>query len=161
LAGETRVPDIILDRRQGRMKYGFGVNAYQEAGGGVRLFSRWGWNDDRNESFAYTEVDRTASFGADVAGSHWKRSLDKVGAAFVVDAISGDHRRYLALGGRGFMLGDGGLDYGLEKVFETYYTAHLWRGVWGAVDVQHVNDPGYNRARGPVLAPSLRLHVDF
>ena len=28
----------------------------------------------------------------------------------------------LALGGLGFILGDGGLNYGLEKIFETYYT---------------------------------------
>lgn len=101
------------------------------------------------------------SGGGDLAGSHWRRRYDKVGAAFVVDEISGDHRRYLQLGGKGFMLGDGGLSYGLENIFETYYTFHLWRGVFGAVDLQHITNPGYNRARGPALVPSLRLHVDF
>ncbi|MDE3179911.1 MAG: carbohydrate porin, partial [Acidobacteriota bacterium] len=161
LLGEVSVPDITLSRRQGRVKYGFGVNAFQELGGGVRLFGRWGWNDGRNESFAYTEVDRTVSFGGDLAGSHWRRRYDKAGAAFVVDEISGDHRRYLALGGKGFLLGDGGLSYGLEKIFETYYTFHLWRGVFGAVDLQHITNPGYNRVRGPVFVPSLRLHIDF
>ncbi len=161
LSGQNPVPDITLYRRQGRMKYGFGVNLYQELGDGIRLFGRWGWNDGRNESFAYTEVDCTGSFGGDVAGSNWHRSLDKVGVAFVVDGISGDHRRYLALGGKGFILGDGGLSYGLEQIFETYYTFHMWRGVFGSVDLQHVANPGYNRVRGPVLVPSLRLHVDF
>lgn len=161
LDGETSTPDVTLTRRQGRVKYGFGVNLYQELGWGARTFSRWGWNDGRNESFVYTEVDRTVSFGGDLQGVHWRRRLDKVGAAFVVDEISGDHRRYLQLGGKGFMLGDGGLSYGFEKIFETYYTFHLWRGVFGAVDLQHVTNPGYNRARGPVLVPSLRLHVDF
>lgn len=161
LAGESSVPDITLSRRQGRVKYGFGANVFQEAGGGVRLFGRWGWNDGRNESFAYTEVDRTVSFGGDVAGSRWRRRLDKAGAAFVVNEISGDHRRYLQLGGKGFMLGDGGLSYGLEQIAEAYYTCHFWRGVFGSVDLQHVDNPGYNRARGPVFVPSLRLHVDF
>ncbi|MGH9435089.1 MAG: carbohydrate porin [Terriglobia bacterium] len=161
LSGQSSVPDVTLSRRQGRVKYGFGVNVYQELGDGARLYGRWGWNDGRNESFVYTEVDRTVSFGGDLTGSDWHRSFDKLGAAFVVDEISGDHRHYLALGGEGFILGDGGLSYGLEQIFETYYTFHIWRGVFGAVDLQHIANPGYNRARGPVLVPSLRLHVDF
>src|SRR5579871_2526720 len=49
------------------------------------------------------------------------------GAAFISDGISDDHRRYLALGGVGFILGDDGLTYGREQVIETYYTLHLWR----------------------------------
>jgi high affinity Mn2+ porin len=27
--------------------------------------------------------------------------------------------------------------------------------------VQHINDPGYNRDRGPVIVPSFRAHVEF
>ncbi|MGH9326313.1 MAG: hypothetical protein ACRD2B_06455 [Terriglobia bacterium] len=46
----------------------------------------------------------------------------------MTDEISGDHREYLALGGGGFMLGDGSLNYGFEQIFETYYTAHLFHG---------------------------------
>jgi len=37
----------------------------------------------------------------------------------------------------------------------------LWRGFFGAVDVQHVTNPGYNRDRGPVWVPSIRLHIDY
>ncbi|MGH9377357.1 MAG: carbohydrate porin [Terriglobia bacterium] len=161
LSGRDAAPDVTLYRQQGRVKYGFGANLYQEIGAGVRLFGRWGWNDGRNESFAYTEVDRTVSLGGDVAGSHWRRNLDKIGTAFVVNQISGDHRRYLELGGKGFLLGDGGLSYGFEQISESYYTCHLWRGVFGSADFQYVTNPGYNRARGPALVPSLRLHVDF
>ena len=29
------------------------------------------------------------------------------------------------------------------------------------LDLQHVNNPGYNRDRGPVLAPGFRFHLDF
>jgi high affinity Mn2+ porin len=161
LAGQTPVPSIVATRRQGRVKYGFGVNAYQDLGHGLRLFGRWGWNDGRNESFVYTEVDRTVSGGGDVSGAYWHRQFDKAGVAFAVDEISGDHRRYLALGGEGFILGDGALNYGLEQIVESYYTFHLWRGLFGAVDLQHITNPGYNRDRGPVYVPSLRLHVDF
>jgi len=29
------------------------------------------------------------------------------------------------------------------------------------VDLQHVNHPGYNKVRGPVTVPGLRLHLEF
>jgi hypothetical protein len=64
-----------------------------------------------------------------------------------------DHRLYLALGGKGFLLGDGHLNYGRENIFEMSYTIHVWRGVYGAFDLQHINNPGYNRDRGPALVP--------
>ena len=104
-----------------------------------------------NESFAYTEIDRTAQFGADLRGKWWKRPQDKLGAAFVVNGLSAAHSQYLALGGLGFILGDGALSYAPEKIFEAYYTLHIWRGISIAGGAQHINDPGYNSARGPVL----------
>jgi hypothetical protein len=160
LSGHDSVPDVTLYRRQGRIKYGFGVNLEQDITSEWRAFSRLGWNDGRNESFAYTEVDRTVSIGSDLTGKLWHRPEDKLGAAFVANAISGDHRRYLALGGLGFILGDGALNYGLEKIFETYYTAHIYRGISFALDWQHITDPGYNAARGPVSVISFRIHVE-
>lgn len=161
LAHQTAAPAIIASRAPGRTKNGIGFNAEQELTSDLRLCARLGWNDGRNESFAYTEVDRTASFGGDLSGERWRRKNDKLGAIFVVNAISADHREYLALGGLGFLLGDGRLDYGHEKIFEAYYTAHAWRGVFASFDLQHINNPGYNRDRGAVWVPSLRVHVDF
>lgn len=161
LAGKTSQPDIVVTRRQGRHKYGFDLNFEQNLTDKFRAFGRWGWNDGRNESFVYTEVDRALEFGGDYRGDAWRRKNDRVGAAFSLNAISGDHARYLALGGIGFLLGDGALSYGREKIFETYYTAHVWRGTFVSFDLQHVTNPGYNQDRGPVLVPGLRLHVDF
>ena len=161
LAGRETVPTIELHRRQGRVKYGFGVNFEQELSGDVRAFGRFGWNEGKNESFAYTEVNQTFAIGGDVRGTRYKRCLDKIGFAFVSNAISGDHRRYLQLGGKGFLLGDGTLNYGRENIFETYYTAHLWRGVFASFDLQRIVNPGYNRDRGPVFVPGARLHIDF
>jgi len=161
LAGQTSVPDITATRHPGRVKYGFGANAEQVLGHGFRGFARWGWNNGRTESFAYTEVDQTLSMGVDLRGDAWRRHLDKIGTAFILNGISGDHREYLRLGGRGFLLGDGGLTYGRERIFEGYYTVHLWRGVFASFDLQHIDNPGYNRDRGPLLVPSLRAHVDF
>jgi high affinity Mn2+ porin len=38
---------------------------------------------------------------------------------------------------------------------------HLWRGFFPALGVQYIVHPGYNRDRGPVIVPSIRLHVEF
>ena len=160
LSGHDSTPDITLYRKQGRVKYGFGLNAEQEITPIMRTFARLGWNEGANESFAYTEIDRTAEVGADLLGKPWHRSADKVGAAFVVNGLSGDHRRYLALGGLGFILGDGALNYSKEKIFETYYTAHVWRGISVALDYQHVTDPGYNSDRGPANVVGFRVHAE-
>ena len=153
-------PDITLTRRQGRTKYGFGLNAEQELSSILRAFGRVGWNDGRNESFAYTEIDNTVELGTDLRGRAWRRAQDKLGAAFISNGISSEHARYLALGGLGFILGDGGLRYGREEIFEAYYTVHLWRGTYLAADVQRITNPGYNQDRGPLLVPSIRLHVE-
>lgn len=159
--GIDPLPDVTAHRGGVRAKYGFGVNFEQEVSKPLRVFGRYGWNDGRNESYAYTEVDSTVLFGGDLKGYLWKRKQDKLGAAFVTDGIKGDHRLYLALGGKGFLLGDGMLTYGREKIFESYYTLHIWRGVFTSFDLQHIDNPGYNRDRGPVLVPSLRLHLEF
>jgi hypothetical protein len=154
-------PDIIDTRRQGRHKYGFGLNFEQEITSHAGIFGRLGWSDGRNESFAYTEVDRTLELGGFAKGSWWHRRNDRAGVAFVENGIVAAHQQYLALGGLGFLLGDGGLTYGPEKIFEGFYTAHVWRGLFGSFDLQHINNPGYNQARGPVMVPGIRLHVDF
>jgi high affinity Mn2+ porin len=161
LRRETPLPDITAHPLQTTVKYGFGVNLEQDLTHKVRTFARWGWNEGQHESFVYTEVDQTVALGADVAGEAWRRKLDKVGAAFVSNGISKDHQQYLALGGSGFLLGDGALNYGRENLFESYYNAHLWRGIYAAVDLQHINNPGYNRDRGPVWVPGGRLHLEF
>ena len=161
LAGKTPTPDITAHPFRTTVKYGFEINLEQEITRAVRGFARWGWNEGQHESFAYTEVDQTVEMGADVTGQRWKRSLDKVGLAITSNGISAYHQKYLALGGRGFLLGDGALNYGRENIVESYYNAHVWRGVFAGVDLQHINNPGYNRDRGPVWVPGLRLHLEF
>ena len=154
-------PDIEAHRRQGRKKYGFGINGEQHLTDNLRMYSRAGWNEGRHESFAYTEVNSTAAVGADVQGNRWKRPADKLGIAAVTNGISGDHRRYLELGGHGFLLGDGALRYGRENIVELYYTAHVTHGISISADLQHIRNPGYNRDRGPVWVPGARLHLEF
>jgi len=161
LTGKTPHPDITAHPLQTTIKYGFGVNLQQQLTPHLRAFSRWGWNEGQHESYAYTEVDQTIALGGDYNGEQWHRKLDKAGAVFVSNGISRDHQEYLALGGHGFLLGDGALNYDRETIFETYYNAHMWRGLFAAFDLQHINNHGYNRDRGPVLVPGLRVHLEF
>jgi high affinity Mn2+ porin len=154
-------PDITAHPLQTTTKYGFGVNAEQPLTDWLGAFARWGWNEGQHESYAYTEVDETEQAGVGAQGSKWGRKLDRAGLAFISNGISRDHQKYLALGGLGFLLGDGKLNYGRENIVEGYYTLHMWRGVFTSLDLQHINNPGYNRDRGPVLAAALRLHVEL
>ncbi|MGA9673180.1 MAG: carbohydrate porin [Terracidiphilus sp.] len=161
LAGKTPTPDISAHPLQVTSKYGFGVNVEQGLSPSVTAYARFGWNNGKTESWSFTEIDQTVSAGLGVIGSTWKRNDDHAGVAFVSSGISSVHARYLSLGGLGFVLGDGALSYGRENVVETYYTAHIWRGLYAAADLQYLVNPGYNRARGPVLVPSFRTHVEF
>jgi hypothetical protein len=161
LAGEIGTPDITQTETFGAVKYGFGLNTEQEVTDSLRVFARFGWNDDKRESFAYTEVGQTILAGGDYKGSGWSRANDKVGLAFVSNAIKRDHQNYLHYGGLGFLLGDGGLNYGRENILEWYYNAHLWRGLSAMTGGSFIANPGYNRDRGPVYVPTVRMHVEF
>jgi len=161
LDGVTPTPEIVATRQQGRHKYGFGLNFEQEITPQVSVFGRLGWSDGRNESFAYTEDDRTLELGAFAQGGLWRRRTDRAGVGVVGNGIVAAHQQYLALGGLGFILGDGGLTYGHEKIFETFYTAHLWRGFFASYDFQYIDNPAYNQARGPAAISAARFHTDF
>ncbi len=161
LHGLTARPDITAHSFTDSMKYGVGLNFEQQVSEYGRVFGRFGWNEGQHESFAYTEVDQTFSLGGDYSLKGIGRPYDKLGLTFVSNAIKKDHQNYLALGGLGFILGDGKLDYAREDILEAYDNVHAWKGVYYALDLQFVDHPGYNQARGPVLVESVRMHVDF
>jgi hypothetical protein len=161
LAGKSATPEITSVETYGAVKYGFGLNAEQELTPNLGIFGRFGWNEGQHESYAYTEVDQTVELGGACAGAAWRRPFDKLGLAFISNAIKRDHQAYLRLGGAGFILGDGNLSYAREDIVESYYTIHTWRGLYYALDLQFIDHPGYNQARGPVLMESVRMHVDF
>ena len=157
----TAVPEITDHPLQTSVKYGFGANFEQPLTDWFGLFGRWGWNEGQHESYAYTEVDQTWQIGAGGNGGRWSRKYDRVGLVFVSNGISRDHARYLSLGGLGFLLGDGKLNYSRENIIESFYTLHAWRGIFPAFGLQYVVHPGYNVDRGPVVVPTLRLHLEF
>jgi hypothetical protein len=159
--GLVPLPDITHHSWRITRKYGFGANLEQDLKPDLTAFVRFGWNNGKSESFAYTEVDQTFAAGLSARGAWWHRRNDRAGLAVVTNGICKNHQEYLRLGGLGFLLGDGNLNYGRETIVESYYTAHLWRGIYVSPGLQHINDPGYNRDRGPVLVPSFRVHLEF
>lgn len=159
--GLVDTPDVTATRRQGRAKYGFGVNVEQQVARNVLAFGRWGWNEGHHESFMFTEVNQSVAGGVRIGGERWRRTKDVLGFAMASNAVSGDHRRYLELGGMGFLLGDGALRYGREHVVEVFYRLNIGRGFSISPDFQRIASPGYNQDRGPVSVASLRLHMEI
>ena len=161
LFGADATPDVDKHAVFSSVKYGFGGNFEQELTPNLRAFGRFGWNEGQHESYAYTEVDQTMEVGGDYSGRAFSRPADKIGLAFISNAIGRDHQTYLKLGGLGFLIGDGRLNYAREDILEAYYNYHAWRGVYYAFDLQFVDHPGYNKDRGPALVETVRMHVDF
>jgi high affinity Mn2+ porin len=159
---ESPVHPADIDATQAyRYKFGLCLNIEQELMKDVGLFSRLGWSDGKNEAWAYTDADSSASLGLSVNGDLWNRPNDTYGLAGVVSALSGVHQQFLEDGGLGILAGDGTLNYGLEKAMETYYNFQVWKSVHVTADYQFVIDPAFNRDRGPVSIIGGRFHWDF
>ncbi len=161
LEGKTPKPDLSAHPLQVTTKYGFGINVEQGLTPLITAYGRFGWNNGETETWSFAEIDQTFSGGVGFLGNLWHRNNDRAGVAFASNGISSVHARYLALGGIGIELGDGGLRYGRENLIESYYTTHLWRGLYAGPDVQYIVNPGYNQARGPIFVGSFRVHLEL
>jgi len=154
--------DVVNGKNYGGVKYGFGINAGQELSKDLGVFLRAGWNDGKTATWAFTEIDRTLSFGFNYKGVAWHRPDDTFGFAADINGISQDHRDFLAAGGYGFLIGDGKLtNYKTEKIVEAYYSARFNSNLYVSADYQYVANPAYNADRGPVSFFSIRAHVEF
>ena len=100
LSGLTLKPDITAHPLHTTIKYGFGLNFEQPLNGWMGAFGRWGWDEGRHESFAYTEVDQTVEIGLGGKGKPWHRKFDHAGLVFVSNGISRDHQEYLRFSSR-------------------------------------------------------------
>jgi high affinity Mn2+ porin len=154
--------DVVYGTTYGHLKYGAGFNMDQQVGRFVSAFLRAGWNNGQTATWAFANIDQTASAGIRITGDRWKRKQDHVGIAAVMDGISADHRQFLASGGYDFMIGDGKLThYGPESILELFYEANFLHSLFITADYQMVTHPAYNMDRGPVHIFSIRTHVEF
>ncbi len=153
-------PDITLVREV-RTNYGFAANLEQAITSELGVFSRASWSPGLDEIIGWTDCDQSVSAGALLKGTSWGHPRDTIGAAGVIDGLSPEARAYFAAGGLGILIGDGALNYRLEKIFETYYSYSL--NSWSSItfDYQFVADPAYNADRGPVNIFADRLHAEF
>jgi high affinity Mn2+ porin len=158
-AATGTTPNVTLTSRVGTLKYGTGISFDQALSRDMGVFMRLGWNDGKTQSFAFTAIDRLASGGISIKGTHWHRRFDVLGTSFTAGGISAVHRQYLAAGGLDFLIGDGRLNYAPEYVWESFYSARLFPGFYATFDVQHDNNIAYNHDRGPVMIYSIRLHT--
>jgi high affinity Mn2+ porin len=152
-------PELLTTEKYGRNKYGFGINCEQEINKELGGFLRASWNDGKNETWIFTEIDRSISLGISLNGYRWKRRNDNIGLAYVVSGLSTPHRNYLQAGGMGFEIGDGKLNYGLEQLTEIYYSMELTKNLFISGTYQFILNPGYNKDRGPVNVLSIRFHL--
>ena len=151
----------ITQTRRNRPEWGYVANLEQAVTDDLGLFGRWSWRSGTTEIIAWTDIDRSLSFGGVLKGTAWGRPQDKVGVAAVIDALSGAYRQFLAFGGLGINVGDGALNYRREVAFESYYSIALSKAAALTFDFQRFANPGYNADRGPANIGSVRLHVEF
>jgi high affinity Mn2+ porin len=152
--------DISLTRT-GRLKYGYVFNVEQSVTDDIGLFGRWSWNNGKTEIMSFTDIDASLSLGTSIKGTKWGRPDDTIGIAGAFNALSRDHRDFIAAGGLGPLIGDGQLNYRKERILETYYAYAVTKAITVTADYQFVTNPAYNADRGPVHVFSGRLHGEF
>jgi high affinity Mn2+ porin len=151
----------IAQTRAGRIKYGYVFNLEQALTDDVGLFGRWSWNDGKTEIMAFTDIDASLAAGLSIKGTRWGRPDDVIGIGGAINALSRDHRDFIAAGGLGILIGDGALNYRRERIFETYYAYALNKQITLTADYQFITNPAYNADRGPVSIFSGRFHGEF
>jgi high affinity Mn2+ porin len=162
LAAATSQPANTALVRDYSSRGGVSLTVEQQVTGDLGVFLRAGYAEGDSESYEFTDVDKTIAVGASLAGKRWGRGDDTVGAAVVVNGAS-DHRlAYLAAGGLGILVGDGALVHsGPETIFETYYNLAIVKWAHLTLDYQFIDNPAYNRDRGPVSVLGVRAHLEY
>jgi high affinity Mn2+ porin len=148
--------------RQYRSRGGFGLNAQQALTRDLGLFVRAGVTNGDIEPYEFTDIDRTAAVGLSMRGRSWGRPDDAIGLAGVINGITAIHELYFADGGLGTLIGDGQLPHpGTERILETFYSVPVGKHAHMTLDYQFVDNPAYNRDRGPVSILAARIHAQF
>jgi high affinity Mn2+ porin len=148
--------------RSARTKSGVGLNLEQQVTTDLGVFARAGMSQGSVEEVDFTDINQSISAGLSLTGSRWRRPDDTVGLAGVVNRISHQGKVYLAAGGLGGIIGDGQLpNAGPEQIVEAYYNFAAFSFAKLTVEYQFINNPAYNRDRGPVSIFGVRAHVQF
>jgi high affinity Mn2+ porin len=153
-------PDLCWVRRP-NVKLGVGLDLEQYFAAHVGMFFRGMYSDGKSEVDAFNSADRSVAVGVVAKGAPWNRPFDVTGVGFGMSWISATHAQYLAMGGVDGFVGDGFLRQAGEGIVEVFYSYNLARAIWLSPDYQHLWNPGYNAARGPVEIFGARIHAEF
>lgn len=152
-------PDVTTTANYRNHKWGWVVNASQELSKNLGSFLRISWNDGKNETWAYTEIDRSINAGIVLNKDHSDNN-NTLGFGVVLNGLSKPHRDYISSGGYGFIIGDGRLNYAPEFITELFYRINFFNShLQVSPDLQLAVDPAYNKDRGPVPIFGLRTHI--
>ena len=155
------INDAAAATRAARRKTGFYLNLEQAVTPDLGVFARVSANDGRTESLSFTDIDQSVSGGVSLKGTAWGRPGDTVGLGTSQNGISPSHRAFFANGGIGLLIGDGRLNYAPERAIEAYYALALNKTLTVSFNYQHIENPAYNKDRGPADFFGTRIHADF
>ena len=147
-------------------KTGVGINGEQALTKDLGIYGRAFTSDGHTETMSFTEADNSISVGMSLNGAGWTRPNDTLGVSVMQNGLSSFRRNYLQAGGVSYFIGDYAgplqtISYSPERIGEIYYNTLLVKNVLLGVNFQHINNPAYNSARGPVNIASFRVHAEF
>jgi hypothetical protein len=161
---------LVNVRNANQIKMGIGLNAEQALTKDLGIYMRAFTSDGRTETMAFAEADNSLSIGMGINGDRWGRPKDTIGVSAMLNGISSNRRAYLQAGGISNFVGDTplpyagpnqSLSYKPEQISEIYYSFLVTKGILLAANYQHIRNPAYNAARGPVNIFSYRIHAEF
>ena len=147
-------------------KTGVGINGEQALTKDLGIYGRAFTSDGHTETMSFTEADNSISVGMGLNGTSWSRPKDTVGISMMQNGLSSYRKNYLQSGGVSYFIGDyagpgQAISYRPERIGEVYYNATVIKNVLAGLNFQHINNPAYNAARGPVNILSFRIHAEF
>ncbi len=147
-------------------KTGVGINGEQALTKDLGIYGRAFTSDGHTETMSFTEADNSISVGMGLNGTSWSRPKDTIGISMMQNGLSSYRKNYLQSGGVSYFIGDyagpgQAISYRPERIGEVYYNATVIKNVLAGLNFQHINNPAYNAARGPVNILSFRIHAEF
>ena len=153
-------------RNNYQYKTGIGIHGEQALTKDIGIYGRAFTSDGHTETMSFTEADNSISVGIGMNGTSWARPHDSIGISMMQNGLSSYRKNYLQSGGVSYFIGDyagpgQSINYRPERVGEVYYNATVIKNVLAGLNFQHINNPAYNSARGPVNILSFRIHAEF
>ena len=153
-------------RNNYQYKTGVGIHGEQALTHDLGIYGRAFTSDGNTETMSFTEADNSISIGMGMNGTSWSRPKDSIGISVMQNGLSNNRKNYLQAGGVSYFIGDYAgpgktISYRPERIAELYYNATVVKNVLAGLNFQHITNPAYNSARGPVNILSFRIHAEF